>query len=631
MKLTKLFILNYKSAKNVQLELKDGQPVTMIGANDCGKSTILNGMRLFFDENSKVYFDGDSTKKRTLSNTPLTEEEFTSVFTDIGIPEPDAYDRTQVCLVAEFVIDKDYKDDELDKLSRHAQFLLSDKAIGDKLYVMRVITSTGAKDEYFALTEDSLDKEGQPLALWLKTAADLTAIQKAKGIDNASILNRNNTGKPTNTERVQAIYSSDTTQPTWARFDYKKDRILFPEYRYLDWNITTDELNQLTADVISPIVKAALEEIINDVTTKKEAINAKANTSLESIFEKYKASLPASLSGLSTNVDIKVNHAVTELFVNKTTSDKAIHIDEQGDGIRRQIWFGLIKARADEAIKEDGEKRYIWCFDEPETHLYPVAQRELAEILSSMAANSFQIVVSTHSTLFVDRTALRDINKVSLQDGYTVIESTNSTEDIFDSLGVRNSDFLFYDKFIAVEGPTEYGIFDYFYKLVYGHSMLSDGIQLLNLRSKDNSGNFEQLVNDIFKDFRKLDANVVYVFDRDSGKSESNKVFLLGAISDFEDELPNGIWIQILKDICGVSITGTEIDAMRANIDVSTASTKLHKQLGDFVAADNQDQTRINFLPRKGDELAGVLQAVITDKSDIPETIKKIFEKVREK
>jgi predicted ATPase len=630
-KLTKFFILNYKSAKNVQIELKDGQPVTMIGANDCGKSTILNGMRLFFDENFKVYFDGDSTKKRTLSNTPLTEEEFTRIFTDIGIPKPDIYDQTQVGLLAEFVIDKDYKDEDLDKLSRHAQFLLCDKAIGDKLYVMRVVTSAGDKEEYFALTKDSLDDEGQPMVLWSKSATDLTAIQKAKDIDNVSIPNRNNTGKPTNTERIQAIYSSGATQPIWARFDYKKDRVLFPEYRYLDWNITTDELNQLTADVISPIVKAALEEIVNDVNTKKEAINTQANTSLEGIFEKYKASLPASLSGLSTNVDIKVNHAVTELFVNKTTSDKAIHIDEQGDGIRRQIWFGLIKARADEAIQEDGEKCYIWCFDEPETHLYPVAQRELAEILSSMAASSFQIVVSTHSTLFVDRTALRDINKVSLRDGYTVIESTNSTEDIFDSLGVRNSDFLFYDKFIAVEGPTEYGIFDYFYKLIYGHSMLSDGIQLLNLRSKDNSRNFEQLVNDIFKDFRKLDANVVHVFDRDSGKPESDKVFLLGATSDFEDELSNEIWVQILRGVCNVTITDTEIDAMRGSIDVSTASTKLHKQLSNFVAAESQDQIRTNFLPRKGDELASVLQTIITDKSEIPETIKKIFEKVREK
>lgn len=627
MRLTKFFIINYKSAKNVHLELKDGQPVTMIGANDCGKSTILNGMRLFFDENSKVYFDGDGTKKRTLSNTPLTEEEFEGLFEGLNIPQPDTYNQTQVCLLAEFSIEKEYSSEELETLSRHSQFLLGGKKIGDKLYVIRIVTPANTKDEYFALTEDGLDADGQPLALWLKSATDLAKIQKSMGIENSSTVNKNATGKPTNSERIEAIYSKSITNPTWARFDYKKDRAIFPEYRYIDWNISTDELNQLTSDVISPIVKSGIETILGDVNKRKTKINTDANASLEKIYDKYKDSLPSTLLGLSTNVDIKVTHAVTELFVNKTTSDKPVHIDEQGDGIRRQIWFGLIKALANETIQQDSEKCYIWCFDEPETHLYPVAQRELAEVISTMAAGPFQIVVSTHSTLFVDRTALYDINKVSLHDGYTVVESTDSAEDIFDSLGVRNSDFLFYDKFIAVEGPTEYGIFDYFYRLTYGHSMLSDGIQLLNLRGKANSGNFEQLVSDIFKDFRKLDANIVYVFDRDSGKAESDQVFLLGQISDFDDELPNAIWIKVLADACGVTITDEEINGMRAKVDVSVASTKLHAQLSRFVAADGQHS---DYLPSKGDKLAGILQTIITDKSGIPVAIKKIFEKARE-
>lgn len=627
MRLTRFSVFNYKSARNVTIGLTDDRPVTLIGVNDCGKSTVLKGLQLFFDEGAKVYFDGDDTKKRTLSNTPLTKVEFDTAFTGMDLPNFDAYDECQICMLCEFVLDeKSYE--SVESLSLHLQYILQRKKAGEKIYVLRLLSAAGSKDEYYILTDEIIDENKQPLELWSKKAADIIAIQKAYKIENSSIENQNNTGKPTNIERISAIYSSATLSPAWSRFDYKKDRALFPEYRYLDWNITADELNQLTADVIRPIVSEALESIAKEVNTKKAAINTDANASLATVYSKYKEFLPDTVKGLSANVDIKVNHVVTELFVTKTTSDQAVHVDEQGDGIRRQIWFGLIKARADEVAGEDSFKRYIWCFDEPETHLYPMAQRELAESLSTMASGSFQVLVSTHSTLFVDRTNLNDINQVSLVDGYTVVESTGNTEDVFNSLGVKNSDFLFFNKFIAVEGPTEYQILDYFYELVYGHSMYSDGIQLLSLRGKDNATNCEELINDIFKDFRKPVNSVIYIFDKDTKREEKENVILLGTICDFEDALSNEVWIRLLSKSCGVSITDSELNSIRDTINIDLSSTKFHKQLGDFVAAKPENE-RTGYLPSKGTDLAPALRTSITDPKDIPQGIKNAFERAR--
>ena len=37
---------------------------------------------------------------------------------------------------------------------------------------------------------------------------------------------------------------------------------------------------------------------------------------------------------------------VTDILINKLKSDKDIHLDLQGEGVKRQIWFALIKSGA---------------------------------------------------------------------------------------------------------------------------------------------------------------------------------------------------------------------------------------------------------------------------------------------
>lgn len=631
MRLSKFTTINYKSARHVEVELSENRVKTLIGVNDCGKSSVLRALKLFFDEKPAIFFESDSTKRSILSNTPLSKKEFDEILAKGGLASFDSYEEDMVGILCAFEIDKSYTVDDLDEagISSHLQYAIDKLEVGSQVYILRMFSASGEKSSYHMLTPDAFDGEGCALELWNQNQTTIKAKQAEVEIADSEVENRNSAGALKNVERVFAIYEKIGTSPRWATYtSLKKDSELFPTFRYLDWNITTDELNQIATDIIKPIIDSKVKSIQAQINTERDKINVEANSALKAIYDKYSAALPASITGINANVNFGLQQSVTELFVEKSTSDKKVHLDDQGDGIRRQIGLGLIKALAEESISDDDvTKKFIWCFDEPETHLFPQAQRDLANSLFKLARSHFQVIVSTHSTLFVDKSNLSDISMLSLSQGYTIARGTDTTEDIYKSLGVKNSDFLFYDRFMAVEGPTEYGCFNHLYRLIYDHDLSVDGIQLINLEGKDNQSNQERLMSEIFADFQKQKDITVYVLDKDSGRSEDN-VILVGDVADFEDSLSNEVWISLIKDRCKLDITAAEIDAMRKKISTSSPDKKLHKMLSKHIAMQKGKDDSIEYLPSKGD-LGDALSRSIDCAEKVPESIKTAFEKIR--
>lgn len=626
MKLLNYSVVNYKSVKNVTIDLDDDQINTFIGVNDSGKTTILKALGMFFDEKALVSFESDSTKKSVLSNTPLTNDGFKKMLIEKNLPEFSIYNEDMISVLCVFELDKTWTDEQMEEagLSTHLQYILQDHKAGDTLTVMRTFSPDSAKNGCFIVCEDTKD----PMCLWSLTQPNIKSKQSEMGIKDSEIENKNDAGQPKNIERIIAIYKKSETKPSWATFDFKKDKAIFPALRHLDWKISSDELNTIAGDVISPVVSRLLKPMQDEVNRGREQINIEANKELEAIYTKYAGSLPASILGINANVNINLQQAITELFVEKINADKKIHIDEQGDGIRRQIGLGLIRALAQESVDEkDVYKKYIWCLDEPETHLFPQAQRDLVSSLATMASKHFQVLVSTHSTLFVDKSNISNIKQVVLESAYTAIKYTSETDDIFSTLGVRNSDFLFYDRFIAVEGPTEFHLFDHLYTLLYENNMTDDGIQLINLQGKSNSGNQERLLGEIFKDFKKSDDLTISMLDKDTARTGAS-VSLIGETADFEDSVSDSVWIKAIKAYCGVDITPAEMTAFRGTISITDPNKKLHALLQAHVAS-KIDPTKQEYLPSKGESLANLLKVHITDKSDVHDSIKAGFELAR--
>lgn len=620
MRLANITIFNHKSLKNVQISLAEDSYITLIGLNDAGKSTILKSIELLFSENKNLPQITEMSRISSVSNTPLEKEAFLKAFTDRGLISPE-YDSSSVYILGEFKIEHILTVEETDTLgpSEHLQHVLRGKSINDSVYILKKLNPIG---EYFVLCNDSENDDSEPLQLWNQKQKDLQSLQAKHGIDDKDIPNENSRGGLKNIERITAIYGSMKVKPMWARYNFKNDRSFFPSFQYLDWDISIDQLQSLITTAIGPSIDQSIKDIQAEVNKKQDDVNKVANDRLSELFEKYSNHLPNSITGISANINIPLAKNTTEVFVSKDTSDKQIHIADQGDGIKRQIGLGLIRAIAEENAGDDSENtKYVWVFDEPETHLYPQAQRELAETLRELSSNKFQIIVSTHSITFVDKTNLRDVYKTELEDGYTQILSTKDTEDALNTLGVRNSDFLFYDKFLAIEGATEYHLLDHFHQLIYGTTLSEIGVRSISLGGESNRDHYKRVLSDIIGDYRKPDGSIIYLLDKDTGAA-GDGIYLVGDIADFEDSISNDIWIRLLNDECGVVITDTQLQNMRSKIDVTKKDTKLHKQIAAHVAADTG---RRDYLSSKGENLADVLKTYITDVSQVPQAFRDAF------
>jgi predicted ATP-dependent endonuclease of OLD family len=624
MKLSSVTIINHKSLKNVHIPLAEDSYVTLIGLNDAGKSTILKSIELLFSESKNLPQTSETSKISSVSNTPLEKEVFEKIFTDLNLISPN-YDTNSVYVLAEFKIEHILSIEETDLLapSEHLQHILHGKSIDESVYILKVLNPNG---EYFVYCNDSIAENDEPMQLWNQKQNDLKTLQTKLGIDDKDIPNQNSRGGLKNIERITAIYGSMKIDPMWSRYDFKKDRGFFPSFQYLDWDISIDQLQSLITTAIGPSIDQSIKDIQAEVNKKQEDVNKVANNKLSELFEKYTDHLPKSITGLSANINIPLAKNTTEVFVSKDTGDKLIHISDQGDGIKRQIGLGLIRAIAEEnAEGESDNTKHIWVFDEPETHLYPQAQRELAETLRELSNNKFQILVSTHSITFVDKTKLRDVYKTELEDGYTRILSTTDAEDALNTLGVRNSDFLFYDKFLAVEGATEYHLLDHFHQIIHGTTLSDIGIRAISLGGESNRSHYKKVLEDIIGDYRKSDDAIVYLLDKDTAATGDN-VFLVGSVADFEDSIANEVWIATVKNQYGVDISIEQLDDMRNKIDVSKKETKLCKQLASHIA---KDTSRSSYMSSKGEALATDLQKHITNASQIPQIFKDAFSALR--
>ncbi|MDO8641133.1 MAG: AAA family ATPase, partial [Nitrosarchaeum sp.] len=502
--LSKIQIINYKSCKNIYLELEKDIPNILIGINDSGKSSILNGIGLLLDDKLKFNFLQDDKVKKDLSNTVIHEETFTTIFENLGI-RPIDYSETRCYIIGEFILEEN---DINEDLSTHLQWVL-DKQDVDKIWLARVFDNSDNTSTHFLLTPQGVDDRNE---YYKEKATALSKIAKEKKVDK--IENENNAGRFSALEILRSIMNTLQIEPNWA--EYKLDKGIFPQHRYLDWNISMDQLNQFTKDTMQQQIKAELQEARSFANDKRKLAQQKINDELDGFADKFLKDVP-SIEKLKANIYFDVEPRITDIVINKKHSIGDIHIDSQGEGVKRQIWFSLIKWNALNSINlEHKNKKFIWCFDEPETHLYPSAQREFYSVIKQTSSANVQSVISTHSTIFVDKTILKSINKIDLFEGFTNNSKCSTVDDIYSSLKLKNSDFLFYDQFIVVEGDTEEILIPHFYEVVNGTTLENDNIRLINLGGKDKIAQNALILNGIIGEFKKSDSTVYFILDNDA-------------------------------------------------------------------------------------------------------------------
>jgi putative ATP-dependent endonuclease of OLD family len=558
---------------------------------------------------AKPFFNVSSEARPTsdTSNTVISEEKCRELFATIQAPYPPNA-LTVTAIVGEFCFEQRELPDDW---SANTQLKWAvESRNDDSVLLMRQFDNANPNGRYFLCVRETQ----APLALWSKKPAELQHLRKEHSISDEEITNDNKKGRFRSLEVLRAIYDKIGAELKWSEApSFLKDNLqLFPTYRYIDWNTSLEDIEDLANDV----TRTKIAESKSGLLEVAIAAGFKATKEVNEEFQRLTKELTEDLKSITVikaQVSFTMAEKTSDLIINKISADGDIRLDSQGEGVKRQILLAFVKwaSRRDSATSPN-TKRFIWCFDEPEAHLYPSAQRDLYSTINSLAQSEYQILVGTHSTIFVDRLNIRRIKRITLTDGYSTVLKCTSVDDVHAALVVQNSDILFFNKFVAVEGPTEAILLPHLYKTYVGSTLEEHGIKLISLGGSGEYEHNKDILERLLGDFKKAESIVHYVLDADTEKTGPN-IHLLG-VCDLDDLIPNPQWQRLVSEQCGLTLSDADLNSIRRQLKLDSKDHKFHKLLSDKIAGC---QKRTNYLPSKPD-CARHLRSYIAKKDDVP-------------
>ncbi len=228
-----------------------------------------------------------------------------------------------------------------------------------------------------------------------------------------------------------------------------------------------------TNDYIKRMYNQYTEDDINERAKHKNSYRllkgAFRTESLQSLNQRIAADTKYSF-GLKNGSSIKFEN---DLMI----YDNEVGIDSKGTGM--QVFI-----KTDFALKRAGTNVDVILLEEPENHLSYVNLRKL--IQSILKTQSGQIFVTTHNSLISTRLELKNLLIIHENIGDSPVALINLDEDTakyFQKAPVANIiEFALSKRIILVEGPSEYMLFEKFYKKVAGHKPEDDGVNILDIR-----------------------------------------------------------------------------------------------------------------------------------------------------
>ena len=407
MRLEKLILKNFRSYSSI-VEIPISNLTTLIGKNDIGKSTILEALEIYFN-NDIIKIDLDDLSKGSTDDEII----ISCVFSD---------------LPNEIILDS------CNETSFDKEYLLNDEK---KLEIRKVykMTSTKPKESIFInCMHPSLEKYSDLLLLKnsdLKNRAkelgineDLYSASVNAEIRNAIWCNKSKeelrlqeTNIPVDKEGVKDIYSQiQKYLPIFALF--QSDRP------------SRDDDKEVT-NPLNIAIKQALKEVQDQIDTIKNQVKGYACETATRTLNKLKEMDKEIAESLVP--EFKSEPKFDSLFKLTIKSDDDIPINKRGSGVRRLILLNFFRAEAERTLNENNKDSIIYAFEEPETSQHPDYQLLLLDAFKSLVINpNCQVLFTTHTPALASRAPLDGLRFIHDEEGIKKIDSNNET--MFDNI-----------------------------------------------------------------------------------------------------------------------------------------------------------------------------------------------------
>lgn len=494
MKIAKLKLVNFRGYQDVSVDFSDDFNV-IIGKNDIGKSTILEALEIFFNN--------DGTVKADINDCNVYCEDKTMSIQLSFIPDKTSYtiDTIPTDIKNEFLLD-----------------------INGLLTIKKTWDCSNDKLSSTSLKTSLISNYPKNFPVPLVTLK-ITELRRLLTDNYSSILDVDAVKKNTSSEIRKAIYQStpnlelEETEIDINREDGKKIyNALQPELPLFFLFQSDRENRDSDKEVQSPlkaITKAAISELESELEAVKQKIIDKATQIGNDTLEKLKEMSPEIANTLTPEM---TNKAWDTLFSFSFVCDDGIPVNKRGSGVRRLILLNYFRAEAERKIS-DG-RHIIYAIEEPETSQHPEWQKILFEALMDLPKNErTQVIVTTHSPSLASLAPVDRIIFIQKNEGKVCIQTKGRVDlqQVVATLGVlpdipvdvTNPSLKV---ILCLEGPTDVQFFDNICH-IFNMDINSDPrIMSLSL----GGGTLKHWVNKNY--LRKLNLPEIHIYDRDVAK-----------------------------------------------------------------------------------------------------------------
>ena len=429
MKLISMVLKNFRCYKD-EIRIPISDLTAFIGKNDIGKSSILEALEIFFNENI--------VKLEHLDTCVHGEEKQITIgcvfseFTDDIVLDV----RAKTTLESEFLLNKQ-GDLEIHKIYdcggskiKTSAFAIANHPTAEGVSELLLLKNSELKEKIrsIGINEEDIDFRSNP------------SIRKAIWSNSKDNLQLGLTSIPLDKEDAKKIWDSlKKEMPTYALFQADRKSL--------------DADNEIQ-DPMKLAIAEAIKTVQKNLDGIKSIVREKATEVANLTIEKLKEMAPD--LAVELKPDFKTEPKWEKIFQLSLTGDNQIPINKRGSGVRRLILLNFFRAEAERKRSELNSPSVIYAIEEPEASQHPNNQKMIIDALLELSEREgCQTILTTHVPGLASLIPIDSVRYIDMgDDGHPHIKSGDDVcEKVAADLGVlpdRRTKVL-----ICVEGPHD--------------------------------------------------------------------------------------------------------------------------------------------------------------------------------
>ena len=428
MKIVSIRIKNFRGYCN-EVTIKIDDLTVLIGKNDAGKSTILDMLEIFFNDDKKI--DKNDVNKTCRANNDLETVfavRFSNLPTEIDIDagHPTTLQDEYLTIgTDEFEVVKRYKEGGKPKtfiLANHPNNSECCDLLKKKQPELRKLIGQ------LGLDCDKNKNSVMRQSIWSHYSADLQMAVRELDVDSKDGDVKAIWEKVQKYLPVYSLFKSD-------RSNVEKDAEVQDPLKSAVKNLMKEDGIFDRLDEISRLVKARVEDVASRTLEKLREMSGDVANTLHPV-------LPAP----------KWEDVFKGISI---TGDNDIPLDKRGSGVRRLILLNFFRAEAERRQNEKGAPNIIYAIEEPETSQHADSQRALIGAFKTLVASpSVQVLLTTHSSHIVKALSFENLRLVRQNLGETSVVIIND-RGVLPYASLNEASYLAFGGEVSVEYHDE--------------------------------------------------------------------------------------------------------------------------------------------------------------------------------